>query len=171
MASTRIQNIVVDFLVRLVNAVSTMGLSERSPEAKNYLQNNPVTQENVEEIIKPSPISTSWVQPGDLILFNYSRPTTETHLVLVVGNERTSTGIFRSSALNRSGVRENMLLSAFKLDSADIENSTAAVRNLYKKREITYRDIVDTKDLLGSENYRTYLTNRNYMSNFNEVEF
>jgi hypothetical protein len=159
MASTRIQNFVLDFLVRLVNSVTGKDLG-----------GDKYSRDNLKEIVKPSPVSTSWVQPGDLILFNYSRPSTETHLVLVVGNERTKTGIFRSSALYK-GTTSNMLLSAFKLDSSNIANSTKAVRNLYKNREITYKQIVDTQAMMGSENYRTYLTNRNYMSNFNEVEF
>jgi len=160
MANTRIRKSILDFLKNLIQ-----GVRETLP---GFSQ--PVSNQQLSSYIKASERSPSWIQPGDLVLFNYSRPFSETHLVLIVANERTKTGLFRSTAMFR-GSTSNILLSGFKLDAANMQSSIQAVKSLYKNRQIKYSNIKDTIAILGSENYRTYLTNRNYMSNFNEVEF
>ena len=139
MANTRIQKSILNFLKRIIE-----GATEPLPGFAT-----PVSNEALTSYIKASERSPSWIQPGDLVIFNYSRPTP---------------AIFR-------GTTSNILLSGFKLDARNLQSSIQAVKTLYKNREITYANIKDTITILGSENYRTYLTNRNYMSNFNEVEF
>tara|TARA_R110002051_G_scaffold308961_2_gene381285 strand:+ start:2794 stop:3276 length:483 start_codon:yes stop_codon:yes gene_type:complete len=160
MASTRIRKSILDFLKIIIQKVR-----EPLPGVSS-----PVSNEQLSTYIKASERSPSWIQPGDLVMFNYNRPTSETHLVLVVANERTKSGIFRSTAIFR-GTTSNILLSGFKLDASNMQSSIQAVKSLYKNRQIKYSNVKDTIAILGSENYRTYLTNRNYMSNFNEVEF
>jgi hypothetical protein len=160
MASTRIRKSILDFLKIIIQ-----GTKEALPGL-----GKPVSNQELSSYIKASERTPSWIQPGDLVIFNYTRPTAATQLVLIVGNERTKTGLFRSSAIVK-GSTSNMLLSGFKLDATNLQSSIRAVKSLYKNRQITYANIKDTIAALGSENYRTYLTNRNYMSNFNEVEF
>ena len=161
MSSTRIRKSILDFLKIIIQKVRNPipGLSKT------------VSSEELTTLIKPSERSPSWIQPGDLVLFNYLRPFSETHLVLIVANERTKSGIFRNTGSFRKASSSNILLSGFKLDASNMQSSIQAVKSLYKNRQIKYSNIKDTIAILGSENYRTYLTNRNYMSNFNEVEF
>lgn len=165
MASTKIDKTYWNFLIKLINSFGVRSLisSEISDE-------NLVTRENISEHVKRSPASPSWVSPGDLVMFNYTRPSSESHIVLVTGNEKTNTGIMNSTAIYQ-GKRSNLLLCGFKLIVGDVETSYNAIKDLYKNREIKYKQIVATKAVLGEENYRTYLTNRNFMFNFNEVEF
>ena len=170
MASTKVENLYWSFLIELINSFRTKGLSLTTPDTPNFFTENPVTKDNIAEFVKSAPASPSWISPGDLVMFHYKRPTPETHIVLITGNEKTNTGIMRSSAIYQ-GKRSNLLLCGFKLDAGNVERSYTAIKDIYKQREIKYRQIVNTKAILGEENYRTYLTNRNYMFNFNEIEF
>jgi len=162
MVSTKVENYYWNFLISLINSFLGGGLAGASQRQVN--------KSNIAEFVKRSPATPSWVSPGDLVMFTYTRPTHESHIVLVTGNEKTNTGIMNSTAIYQ-GKRSNLLLCGFKLDVTDPQRSYNAIVDLYKNRDIKYRQIVGSKAILGEGNYRTYLTNRNYMSNFNEIEF
>ena len=125
------------------------------------------TPDNVAQYVKRALPGPTWVNPGDLVMFNYGD---NTQLLLVTGNTKTNSGIMRSPRLV-GGVRKNFLLCGFKLDATDVENSYDGIVDLYKNRDIKYKQIVDTKAILGEESYRTYLSNQNLITNFNEVDF
>lgn len=87
----------------------------------------------------------------------------ETHLVLVVQNERTATGLFTST-------RNNKLLSCFKLGDTSVEVVGIIVENLYKNKQASYSNVISgLSRVLGKSNYRTYDLNK--IGDFSEIEF
>ena len=117
----------------------------------------------ITQIIRPRSKSPSQISPGDLFIFNYPYPTPETHIVLVVQNKRTSSGLFLST-------QRNQLLSAFKLSSTSPEISAIILKNLYKNRAVSYDNVFrGLLRVLGKKNYRTY--DIKYITSFNEIEY
>ena len=167
MASTKIENLYWGFLVELINSFKSKGLSLLTQNDPGMFTENPASVDTIQEYVKRALPGPAWVNPGDLVMFNYGDAT---QLLLVTGNTKTNSGVMSSPKLVR-GKRSNKLLCGFKLDAADVENSYNGIVDLYKNRDIKYKQIVDTKDILGEDSYRTYLTNTDLISNFNEVDF
>lgn len=113
--------------------------------------------------IRPRPKSVSHISPGDLFLFNYHGEFGGTHFVLVVQNQRTTTGLFTSTLKNR-------LLSCFKLSNTSPDVIGIIIENLYKNRKSSYKNVIaGLSAILGKQNYRTY--NLSKIGDFSEIEF
>lgn len=115
--------------------------------------------------IRPRARSVTQISPGDLFIFKYHGKfgSGETHLVLVVQNERTATGLFTST-------RNNRLLSCFKLGDSSVEVAGIIVENLYKNKQASYSNVISgLSRVLGKSNYRTYDLNK--IGDFSEIEY
>lgn len=113
--------------------------------------------------IRPRAKSITQISPGDLFIFNYHGEFKGSHLVLVVQNARTTSGLFTST-------RNNRLLSCFKLSNTSAEVAGIIVDNLYKNKQASYSNVIaGLSRVLGKSNYRTYDLNK--IGNLSEIEF
>ena len=104
------------------------------------------------------PISAGFLQPGDVIAFNYRAEGTRIHVPVVVLIVQTDL----SSGTRISRGTGNRLITCFKVENT--EESQAILRNLYK-------DKVGAKiqALPGPDSYRTYIMNSAHISNMMEL--
>ena len=121
---------------------------DEEPSLKKTLKR--VTKGQILEKRDPHPGSTN---PGDLLVFTYMDlfQRSGTHLVLVLGNRRSKSGVYKG--------KSGYYLSAVKLNALSDTISSIILENLYKNRKATYSNTVQ-KGLLaivGRANYRTYI--------------
>ena len=99
--------------------------------------------------------SHSKTKPGDVLSFHYrdQQGNGGGHVVLVVGNERTSTGVFKG--------KSGRYLSAVKLNDLSDTIMGLILENLYKNVDAAYSNTVKAGLLAvaGAANYRTYIIN------------
>ena len=100
-----------------------------------------------QKFISLIPLSSVYISPGDVLRFSYNAELVN---VLVVSTGRGN-GMFLS-------VRNNLLLTCFKLDDGSESVLRILIRSIYKDRGIaTYRIIQKSlKSILGAKNFRTY---------------
>ena len=102
--------------------------------------------------------STTTTSPGDVLMFGYKdlEGNTGNHMVLVLGNERGSSGVFKG----KSGT----YLSAVKIGGLSDTIFGLVLDNLYKNVGAAYSNTVKAGLLtvVGQQNYRTYIINSMY---------
>lgn len=102
--------------------------------------------------------TTSSTRPGDVLTFGYIdlEGQASQHLVLVLGNERGKSGVFKG----KSGT----YLSAVKLNDLSDTIMGLILENLYKNVDAAYSNTVKAGLLtvVGQANYRTYIINSMY---------
>lgn len=105
------------------------------------------------------PTSYSSMRPGDLVVFKYDlseEGITDYYprLCLVVKNQTGKIGYF--------SLKENWLLSCFRLNDAPLSVVKYIIKFLYKDRNKCSYDVIKKglTGLLGSINYRTYMLRR-----------
>lgn len=116
------------------------------------------------ERLKRIPLSTSYMQPGEVLFFIYEG---EDVVVLVVSSDRGH-GTFVST-------RRNLLMTCFKLEGSQVI-LRQIIRKLYKRRRISnYHNIKSgLSSLLGKTAFRTYMVRKIqglHTINFNRDEF
>lgn len=98
----------------------------------------------------PTPATTT---PGDVLHFGYRdlQGQEGNHLVLVLGNERTTSGVFKG--------QRGHYLSGVKLNGLSTTIMNLILENLYNNRTSTYSSTVKQGLLavVGKSNYRTYI--------------
>ena len=105
------------------------------------------------------PISTGFLQPGDVIAFNYRAGGSSTYspvIVLIVQTKLSSgTRISRGTG--------NRLITCYKIEND--QNSKGILKRLYKNRVKSRLD----KGSIGLGDYRTYIMDSAHISNMMEL--
>lgn len=108
---------------------------------------------------KSVPVSFGYIRPGDFVTFEYDLSEAGesgiyTRLCLVVRNDTGSVGYL--------SLKNNWLVSCFRLNSAPAILIKYIIERLYKNRTLcSRRNIVEgLTALLGSISYRTYMLRR-----------
>ena len=104
------------------------------------------------------PISTGFLQPGDVIAFNYKAEGTSTFFPVVALIVQTKV----SSGVRYARGSRNMLITCFKLENT--EESRDTLRDLYKNRVNATIEALPTL-----ESYKTYIMNSRHISNMMEL--
>ena len=104
------------------------------------------------------PISSGFLQPGDVIAFNYKAEGTTTYFPVVVLVVQTRV----SSGIRMTRITRNKLITCFKLENT--EESRDTLRDLYKNRVKAKIDALPTLD-----SYKTYIMNSLHISNMMEL--
>lgn len=114
-------------------------------------RSNSYIADNLSSPPKLTPISPTFLNPGDLVFLKYDRDLFF-RVVLVVSNKKGS-GVFLSS-------RGNLLVSCFQLNVSP-EITSVILNKLYKNRVLaSYRTITSgLRSLLGKDRYRTFKLN------------
>ena len=116
-------------------------------------------------------ISAGFIQPGDVVAFNYRAENSGRYepVVALVVQTRVSSGVRISKGTG------NRLLTCFKIE--DTSESQAILRRLYNnkvkssiRRASRMFGWLDKKSL-GDDNYRTYIMDSMHMSNMMEIKF
>ena len=104
------------------------------------------------------PISSGFLQPGDVIAFNYRAEGDKRHFPVVALIVQTKV----SSGMRIARTTRNKLITCFKLE--DTEESRDTLRSLYKNRAKARIDALPTLD-----SYKTYIMNSLHISNMMEL--
>ena len=105
------------------------------------------------------PISTGFLQPGDVIAFNYRAEGAIAYSPVVVLIVQTKL----SSGTRISRGTGNRLITCYKIEND--QNSKGILKKLYKNRVKSRLD----KGLIGVEDYRTYIMDSAHISNMMEL--
>ncbi len=102
--------------------------------------------------VRPIPISHEFIQPGDVLIFNYeSEEDDNTKIVLVVSTQRAPGGLFVST-------QGNLLLTCYRVDLISPGLISFILKMLYKNRDqCRYNSTLDgLMASFGGKHFKTY---------------